>query len=462
MLYSAKSVLFDNVWESGFQLDIDNSGLITKVSSDVSIEESEFIDGSVVPGMPNIHSHAFQRAMVGMTEFGDDRNDNFWSWRSSMYQLAAKIEPEQLYFVASQLYMEMLEAGYTSVVEFHYLHHQNNGKKYTNPAQMSEAIIRAASDTGINLTLLPVLFMRADFDDNSLKKEQKRFHHSIDDYLDLLFTLSGSSNHPDIKTGIAFHSLRTVTKDAMQQILNSLDNSSSNTPVHIHIAEQEKEVRDCLAHEGARPVQWLFDHFSVNDNWCLIHATHVEPSELVSISSSACTVGLCPTTEANLGDGIFPVQEFLQLDGSIAIGSDSQTSINPMEELRWLEYGQRLIKRERNLAKSKDELHTGKSLWNSAVHGGAKAAGQSVNGIKPGNLANLIVLDDKHPALYGKKENFLLDSAIFASNSNPVKDVMARGKWLVKDGHHILSEKITRDFRKTITELIHQGSSDLI
>ncbi|MGH8106171.1 MAG: formimidoylglutamate deiminase, partial [Arenimonas sp.] len=292
-----------------------------------------------IAGMPNLHSHAFQRAMAGLTERQTNPNDSFWTWRELMYRFASRITPEQLQAIASQLYVEMLEAGYTSVCEFHYLHHQPNGRPYENSAAMSQAIIQAAQDTGIRLTLLPVLYMTGGFDGRALNDQQKRFSHGVEDFLGLITKLQTQEND-SLKIGIALHSLRAVPEQAINEVLAGLP---GKLPIHIHISEQMAEVNDCIATRNARPVQWLMDKVNVNQDWTFVHATHLDDTEVTSIAKSKATVAICTTTEANLGDGFFRLHDFIARGGAFGVGSDSNTSISPVEELRWLEYGQRLL-----------------------------------------------------------------------------------------------------------------------
>src|SRR5690606_18213644 len=272
-----------------------------------------------LPGIPNLHSHAFQRAMAGMAERQTDPEDSFWTWRETMYRMAARFSPDTLQVVAAQLYAEMLEAGYTTVCEFHYLHHDADGKPYDDPAAMSRALIAAARETGIRLTLLPVLYMSGGFDGRALGERQRRFGHGVDAYLRLVETLRSGQDEM-LKVGCALHSLRAVPADAMQAVLAVLP---GDMPVHIHIAEQVGEVQDCVALRGARPVEWLLDNARVDARWTLVHATHLEQAEVKGIARSGATVAICPTTEANLGDGLFPLRGFLAVDGGFGIGSDS-------------------------------------------------------------------------------------------------------------------------------------------
>ena len=346
--------------------------------------------------MPNLHSHAFQRAMAGLAERKGRADDSFWTWRETMYAFAATVGPDQLRAIAAQLYVEMLKAGYTHVCEFHYLHHQPDGSSYAEPAAMSLALIDAAREAGIGLTLLPVLYMTGGFDGRALTARQRRFGHDVAGYLALLETLRRhESTH--VRIGVAFHSLRAVPLQAMREVLDH--ELSAEGPIHIHIAEQIGEVQDCLATRGARPVEWLFDHAPVDSRWCLVHATHLTEAETLQIAGSGAVAGLCPTTEANLGDGLFPLAAFQDAGGTLGIGSDSHISVSPVEELRWLEYGQRLSTRHRNIAARHQGDSVGETLWRAALRGGRQAAGLPPDAWQPGSRADMIVLDDTAPLL---------------------------------------------------------------
>jgi len=352
-------------WQADAGFDIDAAGR-------VRAQERAQPTGSahwIVPGLPNLHSHAFQRAMAGLAEHQTNPEDSFWTWRETMYRFAARFDPDTLHAVAAQLYAEMLEAGYTTVCEFHYLHHAPDGRAYADAAAMSRALITAARDTGIRLTLLPVLYMSGGFDGRALSERQQRFGHGIDDYLRLLDTLR-RDEHDGLHIGCALHSLRAVPAEAMREVLSALP---ADSPVHIHIAEQIGEVQDCISIRGAPPVEWLLANAKVDAHWTLVHATHLTDAEVQGIADSGATVAICPTTEANLGDGLFPLRAYLDAGGAWGIGSDSQISVSPVEELRWLEYGQRLQHKQRNIAVDYGETSTGALLFNHAVKEGVVA-----------------------------------------------------------------------------------------
>jgi formimidoylglutamate deiminase len=404
----------------------------------------------VLPGMPNLHSHAFQRAMAGLAERRSKADDSFWSWRETMYAFAAAITPEQLKAIASQLYVEMLKSGYTRVCEFHYLHHQPDGTPYAQPEAMSLALIEAAREAGIGLTLLPVLYMSGGFDGRALTARQRRFGHSVDGYLRLLETLRRHESD-DVRVGIALHSLRAVPEQALAEVLASP--LARTGPIHIHIAEQIGEVQDCLATRGARPVEWLFEHADVDERWCLVHATHLTEAETAQLARSGAVAGLCPTTEANLGDGLFPLADFLDAGGTLGIGSDSHISISPVEELRWLEYGQRLATRHRNIAARRQGDSVGEALWRAALAGGARASGAPVGELRAGARADLVVLDDASPLLAARDTRSLIDSFLFSGNTPLVRDVMVGGRWQVRDFRHRDEAAIAARYRVAVDAL---------
>jgi formimidoylglutamate deiminase len=401
--------------------------------------ESQRIGRWVLPGMPNLHSHAFQRAMAGLAERQTNPEDSFWTWRETMYAFAGRVGPDELQAIAAQLYVEMLEAGYTQVCEFHYLHHQPDGRPYADAAAMSLALIEAAREAGIGLTLLPTLYQTGGFDGRELGERQRRFGHTTDAYLSLLQRLR-SLEDSTLRVGVALHSLRAVPPASLKAVLDS--GLVDEAPIHIHIAEQIGEVQDCLALRNARPVEWLLANAPVDARWTLVHATHLTAEETRGIAASGAVAGLCPTTEANLGDGLFPLKDFLQADGVLGIGSDSHISVSPVEELRWLEYGQRLQSRHRNIAVSESSSSVGETLWGDALFGGARASGAMLGAIEADARADLIVLDDAAPQFAAREAVHLLDTFVFSGNRALVRDVMVDGRWRVRDGRHVDAARI--------------------
>jgi len=404
----------------------------------------------VLPGMPNLHSHAFQRAMAGLAERQTNAADSFWTWRETMYAFAGRVGPDDLRAIATQLYVEMLKAGYTQVCEFHYLHHQPDGKPYADPAAMSLALIDAAREAGIGLTLLPTLYMAGGFDGRPLAERQRRFGFDVEEYLTLLSEVR-RLEHAALRVGVALHSLRAVPEHALREVVSA--DITRAMPIHIHIAEQIGEVQDCLALRRARPVEWLFDNVAVDARWCLVHATHLNEEEVRHLARSGAVAGLCPTTEANLGDGLFPLKAYLEAGGCLGIGSDSHISVSPIEELRWLEYGQRLVTRHRNIAVSATNASVGETVFSAALHGGAQAAGARIAALAPGARADLLVLDEAAPLLAGRDEASLIDTFLFAGNANLVRDVMVAGEWVVRDFRHRDEERIARNYRVVVEKL---------
>mgnify|MGYP000725322372 CR=1 FL=1 len=445
-----KRIIFSNAllpsgWAHNVALEIDDQGIIAKVSLD-DIDENLIVDGYALPGMNNIHSHAFQRAMAGLAEYATSEQDSFWTWRDIMYRFADKITAADLEVIATQLYLEMLKAGFVSVAEFHYLHHNEDGN-----LDMSHAIMNAALETGIGLCHLPVLYNSSGFGGLPLEEKQKRFGHDADGYINLLDDLLPIiQKNKDQNLGMALHSLRAVPENVLKECL---DRNPTPGPIHIHISEQMQEVKDCIAWSGKRPVEWLYDNIDVDKRWCLIHATHLNDKEVKMIARSGAVVGLCPATEANLGDGLFPLRAYLDNGGQMAIGSDSHISISIVEELRLLEYGQRLKYQKRNIATSKQEMHSGTNLYLNALKGGAQASGFDNGVIEVGKRADIIVLDPASPLLAGTPVRHIIDRFIFNGNVNAVKNVFVGGSEVVSDYKHAREKQITGEFIETMERL---------
>ena len=436
-------------WASNVRLTINESGDISTIETDIPGAQP----GCLLPGMANLHSHAHQRAMVGLAERAGHHRDSFWTWRSIMYGFLQTLQPHHLQAIAAQLYIEMLKAGYTRVAEFQYLHHQPNGQHYDNPAEMSLRTLQAARDVGIGMTNLPVHYQFSGFGQQPLEKQQQRFANDPELFLQLFESLqTASANDPNNLTGIAAHSLRAVSRSGLTEVLAALPDNKP-LPIHIHIAEQTQEVDDCIAWSGARPVSYLYDNFAVDQHWCLIHATHMTADETACVAKSRAVAGLCPTTEGNLGDGFFDAAEYLKHQGIYGIGSDSHISISPTEELRWLEYGQRLLKRSRNVLAGGDECSTGRTLFDNAVIGGAQACGHNSGAIQVGMRADLIVLDTTHPRLCEREGDAVLDSWIFATNTPSVREVYVGGKHVIQQGYHPQEAAIATQFQTTLNDL---------
>lgn len=390
------------------------------------------LNGPVLPGLVDAHSHAFQRAFIGQAENREGEHDDFWSWRDGMYRVALRITAVQLRAVAQHLYRELLAGGYTQVCEFHYLQHAPNGTPYADPAQMAWALADAAHDAGIGLTLLPTVYERAGFNAPALREDQRRFSSSVQDVLHLQRAIA-TSQRPLVNCGVALHSLRAARAESVAQIAHA----ATGGPVHIHIAEQTGEVEDCLAATGLRPIDWLASNIPLDARWQLVHATHALPQEIDAVARAGAGVVICPGTEANLGDGLADLPRWLAGGTKLSIGSDSQVTRAWPEELRWLEYGQRLIHRRRNVA-AHPEGGQGSSaarLFDRLLEGGAAAAGLPRWGLTLGARADLLVIDRNDPALLGLPDDKLLDALVFAAPARPFRDVMVAGQWRIRAGH---------------------------
>jgi formimidoylglutamate deiminase len=427
-------------------------GRILKIEQDAKAGDDHA--KMVIPGMPNLHSHAFQRAMAGLAERAGGRDDSFWTWRQTMYGLVSKVGPDDIEAIAGHLYAEMLCQGYTSVAEFHYLHNRPDGGRYDQPAETALRVARAAEASGIAITLLPVLYNRGGFDGAPLSPAQERFRGDPAFMEQIAAAVeNGFADRTFNRTGLAIHSLRAASEPEIREATAGQTARDANVPIHIHIAEQIREVTECYDWSRKTPVEWLFEHFPVDGNWCLVHATNITRDEIERIAASGAIAGLCPTTEANLGDGLFPLRDHLDLGGSFGIGSDSHISVSPVEELRWLEYGQRLVQRRRNIAAGEDNPSVGGSLWRAALSGGARALGQRIGAIADDHRADLLVLDHDHVLLEGRSGDDILDSLVFAGNAPLVKRVLAGGRWMVEDGRHIQADTIEDRYRKTVSKL---------
>lgn len=446
----ARDALLPTGWAHDVVVDIGSDGVIraTEIAF-VAPADAEHVQGALVPGMPNVHSHAFQRALAGLTERGGPSADNFWTWRTEMYRFLERINPDEHEAIATQLFLEMLKAGYTSVAEFHYLHHDPAGYPYSNRAEMALRIRAAAAAAGINLTLLPVFYAHSDFGGAPPLPAQRRFIHDLEAFRRLFEGLGRQRAAP---LGIAPHSLRAVTPAELAALIE-LARTRPGAPIHIHAAEQRKEVDDCIAWSGARPVQWLLDHAGVDAHWCVVHATHMNTDETRRLAATGAVVGLCPTTEADLGDGVFPAVAYLGARGRIGIGGDSHVGVDPFLELRMVEGAQRLAGEKRNVL-VRDGESSGLRLYQAALEGGARAVGQPVGAIAAGRRADLLVLDGDDPALAEQAAANLLDAAIFGPSRRPVRDVMVGGRWVIGEGHHADEEAILLRYRQTMRRLL--------
>lgn len=454
-----ETALLSDGWADNVSVTINADGTIGRIIPESDPIGVLVIPGAALPGMPNLHSHAFQRAMAGLGEVSgpkrdDGEPDSFWTWRQVMYGFLKSLNPDQIQAIAFKLYVDMLKAGYTSVAEFHYVHHNPDGTPYDNRAETSHRTIAAAAEAGIGITQLPVLYNYGGFGGQPATDGQRRFLNNADEFTQIVSSLyAANAGNPQVRIGIAPHSLRAVTPELLGDVVDALNGFDADAPIHIHIAEQTKEVDDCIAWSGQRPVEWLFDHHTPDRRWCLIHATHLTDTETDTLAKSGAVAGLCPATEANLGDGLFPAQRYAAKGGVWGIGSDSHISVNMKEELRWLEYGQRLIHRQRTVLASGPDQSTGRTLYEAALKGGTQACARPTGAIMEGQRADIIVLNTEDTPLAGLSGDALLDVWLFACDTNPISDVFVGGKQVVNDGIHKREEKAEAGLRKTMQEL---------
>ena len=444
-------VLLPEGWASDVMIGIDDGGMIVSIQPGRTRDaDSMLAAGPVVPALQNLHSHAFQRAMAGLAEKAGSTDDSFWTWRETMYRLVERMSPDDVEVVATKLYSELLKGGFGHVVEFHYFHHAVTGSGRSDGFEMSARILRAAETAGIGLTHLPVFYAHAGFGGIAPNDGQKPFVHSVDGFLTLLERLAPECKAVGARLGLAIHSIRAATPDEMRAILSS---EHTGGPIHIHVADNAREVEDCLAWSGRRPVEYLLDEMPVDGRWCAIHATHMTPDETMRLARSGAVAGLCPATEANLGDGIFPATDFAAQAGAYGIGTDSHVATSVAEELRLLEYSQRLRDRRRNRLAAGPGTSSGRTVFDAVLKGGAQAAGQQTSGIHIGARADLIVLDGSNPFVGTSTGDQVLDRWLFALGSEAIRDVMAGGQWVVQDGRHRNEDEINRAFREVLLKL---------
>ncbi len=441
------TALLPGGWADNVAVRVGPTGLIETVEAGTAPPPDATREAIALPGMADLHSHAFQRGMAGLAERAGTGEDSFWTWREVMYRFLGRLTPEDVEAIGGQLYVEMLEAGFTAVGEFHYLHHDTDGSPYADPAEMAERIAAAASATGIGLTLLPVLYHQGGFGAAPLGDGQRRFTMPADRLLDLVATLR--RRHPGLVVGAAPHSLRATTPESLRAVTNTL----ADGPLHIHAAEQEREVADCLDWSGRRPVRWLLDEVGLSERWCLVHCTHLDDGEVRDLAASGAVAGLCPVTEANLGDGIFRGIDYLAAGGRFGIGSDSHIRVDLAAELRTLEYGQRLRDRRRNRLAAPTRS-VGRTVLDKASTGGAQALQQPMGAIAPGFKADIVTLDPDHPVLVGKTGDDLLDGWLFAASRSPIDSVYAGGKRVVEGGRHVAAAQVTTRFAAVLRQLL--------
>ena len=453
MLWAAQAWLPEG-WQPNVLLRIGRDGCWAEVTPGVvrPPDGALVIDSPLLPGLVNAHSHAFQRAFAGLAERRESASDDFWSWRERMYQVALRIEPAQLRAVAAQLYVELLQGGYTQVCEFNYLQHDTDGRPYADPLALSWALADAATDAGIGLTLMPALYERAGFTQPALRDDQRRFATTPASVWAAATQIAGSGR-PGLTAGLVIHSLRAAAPASIKQ-LRGLAQSFTG-PIHIHVAEQQAEVNDCLAATGARPIEWLAREGLLDARWHLVHATHSERSEIDAVARSGAGVVICPSTEANLGDGLADLPGWLAAGVPITVGSDSHVTRDWREELRWLDYGQRLALRTRNVSAAplSGQPSTAERLFGLAARGGASAAGASAWGLVVGARADTLVADPQDPATLGVPNVRWLDAMVFSSPARPWRDVMVAGRWIIRGHRHQQADTIAQDFREAMAEL---------
>ncbi len=440
-------------WEHDVCLEVDALGHWAAITPGITPlpAHATVRPGPVLPGMVNAHSHAFQRAFAGLAERRESAADDFWSWRDRMYGVALRITPAQLRAVAAQLYVELLQGGYTQVCEFHYLHHQEDGQPYADEATMAWALADAAQDAGMGLTLLPVLYERAGFQQANLRPDQRRFAGTPDFIARLQATVQ-ASGRPLLNAGVAIHSLRAASTASIATLLARV--GDADMPIHIHVAEQMQEVRDCLAATGQRPIAHLAQRFSMDSRWQLVHATHTEATEIDAVARSGAGIVICPSTEGNLGDGFADLPGWLAAGVPMALGSDSHVGRQWNEEIRWLEYGQRLRLQQRNVAAAPShQPATAARLLDAAIHAGAAASGHTNWSLQVGARADALVLDVQAPGLLGVPGSHLLDAFVFATHPPAIRDVYVAGQHVIRQGEHPAQSAVAQCFEAAMREL---------
>lgn len=447
--------LLPSGWSRGVRVEA-SRGVIARVTAGAARSAADRHEALVIPGLPNLHSHAFQRAMAGLTERrGASTKEDFWSWRELMYRFLARLEPDDVEAIAAYAYADMLEAGFTSVAEFHYLHRAPEGAWYDNPAELALRHLAAAQATGIAATLLPVFYESSQFGGAVPSAAQRRFITDPETFAGIIEAVTqeaGRASHraDGLRIGVAAHSLRAVTPEHLLALVRQYP----DRPMHIHAAEQLQEVHDCVAFCGLRPVEWLLRHVGLDARWCVVHATHMTAEETVALARSGAAAGLCPITEANLGDGTFPARAYLDNDGRWGVGTDSNVSLDAAAELRQLEYSQRLALHARTVLTTAEQPSSGRSLFESALRGGAQALGQSVGAIAPGHRADFVVLEQEHADLAGRSEDAILDTWQFVVGRALIRRVIAAGQVVVEAHRHRARERIDANYRRTLARLM--------
>jgi len=445
----AQQALLPEGWVANVRLHWDAQGNFSQIETAATPTAYEPQYGYVSPGMTNLHSHAFQRAMAGMTEIAGEGPDSFWTWRDLMYRYALAISPEQMQAIAAQLYSECLRHGYTSICEFHYVHRAPEGVFYADIAETAKQVIAAANSTGMGISMLPVLYSYADFNHQPLRDDQRRFNTNVEQILQIIQALENQRN-AQVEVGGAPHSLRAASTEQIAELVAAMP---QGRPIHIHIAEQMREVNACIAATGKRPVELLFDTQSVDERWCLVHATHLNQHEVANMAASKSVAGICTSTEGNLGDGFFELPDYIAAQGRFGIGTDSHASQSVVEEIRWLEYGQRLKAQGRNIASVKGQRRVADYLWQQCLQGGAQASGRKLGQLKIEHRADFIIFDDQHPNLQNLDVADVLSSVVFTGNDNLIRDVFVGGQQVVAAGRHRDEAQINANYVACMRQL---------
>ena len=454
MLWAPRAWL-EGRWRDAVLLTVDAGGHWEQVAPGIGSPPpgATVLPGPILPGLVDAHSHAFQRAFAGLAERraeGSAAGDDFWSWRDRMYGVARRITPAQLRAVAAQLYAELLTGGYTQVCEFHYLFHAPDGRPYDDPCTLAWALADAAAEAGCGLTILPTLYERAGFAAPALRDDQRRFASTPAAVHAMQRAIRGAAR-PRVDAGVAIHSLRAASPDSIAELLRRVDGDPM--PIHVHVAEQQREVDECLAATGACPIEWLCRHQRLDARWQLVHATHAEPFEIDALAATGAGVVLCPSTEANLGDGLPDLPRWLAAGVPLGIGSDSQVARSAIEELRWLEYGQRLVTRRRNIAASAAQPASAARLLDATIASGARSAGLDGWGLVAGARADALVIDSNAPGILGMPRDHTLDAVVFATDAPAFREVWVAGRRVVADGRHVGAGAIAARFDRAMDEL---------
>lgn len=449
--YKFNALLLDNHWLTPAYVGVDDSGIIQYLSDKPFTDHSavEFVNGFMLPGFRNSHSHAFQYAMAGMAEtHSPGSSDDFWSWREAMYECALRVDPDQLENIASMLYAEMLRNGYTHVAEFQYLHYDKNGKPYSNLAEMGERLVAAAATAGIKITLVPVFYQKGNFGKPPQERQRRFISKNADEYFHLLDdSAKAVANSKDALLGFGVHSLRAVEHT---EIINTYHQGPETIPFHLHAAEQIQEIEDCLAHLNKRPVEWLLENLPLNERFHLVHCTHMNETEVAGLASTKANVVLCPGTEGNLGDGIYNLTAYLRAGGKWSIGTDSHISLNPLEDLRWLDYAQRLTTHKRNTFDD-----GGQKLIESSLYSGIKAMGNkpAANFFEIGNPLDGVVYDGDSPLLLRPGLEHVLSTIVYNADSSWICGTLVNGRWVVKNHNHFRYDEIRPRYVQAVRSL---------